>query len=157
MDSLNSWIFYEDKNFNAGSDAGVEKFYRTHGEGVNFAKFPGNIGSARYVGYSTDCRKPTITFFGKTNFQGVEQFLPHESSNFDSSVSASFIITGAQAYTFYDQPDFKGKSITVQPEGSANYEPAFVPDIRSVIGSGHIKSIRKGRGGEQIVTLPVGQ
>jgi len=144
------WIFYANSDFNGWADAKVEYFYGTYGTAVSLKSFGGHIGSVRYVGTSQDTRDSTITFFNRHRFQGLEQLIRDDYPNVNVEVS-SFVITGTAPYTVYDEPNFRGKSITFKPKHSSIFRPAFVEEIAQFeIFPNTIKSVRQGEGGDKV-------
>ena len=115
---------------------------------VNFFDIAGYTSSVKFVGTETDYRLDTITFYQYTYFQANEEYVEHDLPNLSlSGRIASLIITGSSAWTIYDQPNYLGNAICLQPQYSPYYEPAFVPDtiqLDPTVPHGSIRSVRKG-------------
>jgi hypothetical protein len=140
------WLLFVEKNYNTGTDTGMEYVFGPNNYCGNFQTVGGLISSARFVGSPTDYSSDTFTLFEGTYFQGTEEYtfsdLP--SINLEGN-HRSLILTGATPWTVYDARNYQGNAICLYPPQSNDYRPYFLSDTTSVtIPYGTIKSVRKG-------------
>lgn len=144
------WIFYVNYLFNA-QPSGVEYVFGPNNFCTNFATVGGYVSSARFAGSPNDYRSDSFTLYQYDYFQGEEEYTYADLPTLQLSGNhQSIIITGASAWTIFDQPNYQGNSICLFPEPSSDYKPYIISDTSSIsVPHGSIKSVRKGCVGKQ--------
>lgn len=140
------YLFYDYPNYNDGVNAQMEYVFGPNNYCGDFKNLAGKASSVRFAGDPKNYRTDSLTLYHGSYFQGEEEYLLGNTPNLNiGSTASSFILTGSQPFTLYDQPNYLGNSVCIYPPKSDNWTPALIWDTNSVsVPNGTIRSVRKG-------------
>jgi hypothetical protein len=99
--------------------------------------------SARFVGSGTNYKADTLTLYEGINFTGEEEYVGSSIENLRFRRHRSLIITGREAWTVYNQAEYRGQGKCIYPGDGKTHTPRFLRDMEAE-GIGKVRSARKG-------------
>jgi len=130
------WLLYQDTNYNS-ANAGASSYY-VYGDQycVDLPQgFDNQASSVRYTGAPDDWRASTLNFYQNEYFIGGEEFTYADITQLNYAKQAeSIIVSGCDAWTLYDQPNYKGNCACVHPSDTTKCIPGFY-STKKALGS----------------------